>query len=80
MRDNIELFEKEKMGGLCRLTAHLCNGDVITEDEEEIIDKYIYRNAPKRYSEYTGMELEFKWTQYELKPRLKWLNEQIKKL
>lgn len=59
--------------GLCDLITHLFCEDVITSEEVCLLDDYLIEHL-------SSGGLTYQWEPGEVKPRVHWLNEQIKKL
>ena len=59
--------------GLCREVNRIQDKDLITEEELLLLYKHIAIFAPK-----SPQGVGYSWTKSEWKPRLKWLNKQIK--
>jgi hypothetical protein len=71
-KNNKFLFYK----GLCSLFCDLYLTDIITSKERNKIDRYLRKNAPdSRYKYYP-----YYWEPRDWTIRLKWINQQIKKL
>lgn len=58
--------------GLCAMTYTLSSYNIITEDEEDILDDYLEKHKPNDLSGYW-------WTKGERKPRQRFLEKLIKK-
>lgn len=73
--DNFYLFGKEKnCCGLCELRLNIYYKNIINNDENVLIKKYMSINKPKKT--YNNI---FWFEPYESEPRKQWLIEEIKK-
>lgn len=64
-------FDKYKCHGLCGAArgAELCA--IISKSEENIFTAYVEKNMP------TNFDIAYGWPEFQLQPRLDWLQEQI---
>lgn len=79
MLSNIHLF----YGGLCYFNDRLRCRDLITDDEHNVIHKYIRYNRPSKFSSWNAFwncNNLFYWTPGDVEHRVKWLNKHINKL
>ena len=94
LRDNLEEYFDlyYENGGMCLVITDLYGYGIITDDEETILFEYLENNKPRnaniRYKKYKDGGGDFAlfsnrlhwWKPRAVKPRLKWLNQQINKL
>jgi hypothetical protein len=82
MRTNKELFEllleypTYFTYGICGWILSLYNYGIITEEERNEITSYVEIKRPKSYS--FGIVNPYSWIPGEIKPRVVWVNNQIK--
>lgn len=79
--NNYMIIEK-KFDGLCGVIVGLKHDNIITKEEEYLLDEYIEENMPQDYSNSinckdTGV---YGWKPDDSKVRIEWLNKQIKEL
>lgn len=70
-------------GGLCILTTDLVILNIITKEEEKILDKHIL-DRPPYFKDVKGekviIERAYRWEPNEKKPRIEWLKQEIKRM
>jgi hypothetical protein len=71
LKKNKDSFET----GLCMLIDDLKFAGIITPAEQNRLNNYIDKNHPKNYDYYP-----YYWEKYKWRPRIIWINKQIKKL
>lgn len=79
LKNNEEHFKT----GLCRLCGSLSVENIISSSERDVLKEYISLNRPKIFSRHFNIECigkDFYWPRGRWKPRLKWIDDQIKKL
>lgn len=73
LKENI--LKDDTFSGMCILVWHLGCSEIITLDEEFILEDYLEDNEPE------SVKNQAYWFPYgEKQPRIDWINEQIKKL
>lgn len=80
MLDNQDKFES----GLCSWRQNLRWFDeaYLTNDENELLCNYIKQNRPSKWSSmqaFLHSDDEYYWKYGDIKPRIKWIKEHIKK-
>lgn len=84
MRTNKELFELALQNpihftyGICGWFLSMRNYRIITHDEFRQINSYIEKERPKKYT--FGTLDVYSWPPGLKKPRVNWINKQVKKL
>lgn len=77
LRDHIK--NKDRIAsGLCLETRIMFNAGIITHEEYNDLQDYIYYHRPKRGKHFTNVGGGWHWNITEVPPRLAWLNDQIK--
>jgi hypothetical protein len=79
MLDNKHLFEI----GICTWSFRLNIHGLISNSEYLLLVKYMEKNRPSKYSSISAFRSRgssFYWAPHKIKPRIKWINQQIKKL
>jgi hypothetical protein len=69
--------------GLCFLNGELFTQRIINYQEHVIINGYIRNNKPSMFSSWNAFinsNSGFYWSRGDVKPRIKWLKQHIKKL
>lgn len=72
-----------KYSGLCVYIACLAHRDIITLEEEKVLNTFIRDNKPKRFRRFYKKACKnsaWYWEAYDAKIRVKWLNYHINKL
>lgn len=83
LKDSKGYFMSYPCSGLCYLTSLLTHWGIITNEENFLLIRYINDHRPKWYSKHFSLfrcNSPFYWKRHQWKPRLKWINAQIKKL
>lgn len=93
LRDHM-VENKDECSGICKAAYCMYTLDIINSNQHSILVKFLGKNLPVRkyrldyiyitnrfYGDYvTSKGDEFCWKPFNLKPRLNWLDKQIKKL
>ena len=74
VRDNLEKCFEGFNAGICSVVVTLWWLGKINDDEEVALCSFLESALPKR------MHNGYCWEEGEIEPRMKWLNEEIKKL
>jgi hypothetical protein len=82
MLEHQELFES----GLCAWSMYLYYTNIITVDERIILLEYIRKNKPSKYSSWSAYKeqtnscrIGYYWEHRDIKPRIKWVKQHIKR-
>ena len=90
----VENWMDKEFSGICKAAYRMYALDIINSNQHSILVKFLGKNLPVRkyrldylyitnrfYGDYvTSKGDEFCWKPFNLKPRINWLDKQIKKL
>lgn len=82
MLDNPQCFQYHPTG-LCQWVYEMCNDALVNRVERDKVHAYIKQNRPNKYSSlgaFTHSHRNYYWKPGRIEPRIKWLNQHIKKL
>lgn len=69
--------------GLCAWSNMLRFENIITDNENVALRSYIRKNRPSSFSSWSAFKnrkIGYYWPDGDIKPRIKWINQQIAKL
>lgn len=78
MLDNKHLFKY----GLCAWSRRIGDKNIISDDEDVLLIRYIEKNRPSKFSSieaYKSKDSVFYWEKENITPRIKWIKKHIKK-
>lgn len=79
MLNNISIMKNEyTIDGLCILVNYLYNVNLINYKEKQKLLNYLKKYLPEKIK--SGTNQDYCWKPGLIKPRIKWLEEQIQKL
>lgn len=83
MLENQELYHRNCCGGLCGWSRLLHVNMKIDSLEYQTLNYYIHNHRPSKFSSYDAFKHRksvYYWTPFNIKPRIEWLKQEIKKL